>query len=157
MIDEADDAFATYQQFLEAGMAKETARLNLPLSTYTHWVTTWDLHNLLHMLELRLDPHAQWEIRQYAEAIWTIVKAWCPLAAEAFVDFRLEAATFSRQELAMVRDIVSDWKSMQDDLAASENKDPDVQLEAILVEMLERHQVGSARERTAFLKKLELV
>lgn len=156
MVDEADEAFATYRQFTEAGMALETARLGLPLTTYTHWVTTWDLHNLLHMLELRLDPHAQWAIRQYADAIWMIVKAWCPITAEAFVDFRLEAATFARQELAMVRDIVADWKSMQDDLAASENKDPLVHLQGIVGEMLERHQIGSARDRAAFLKKLEL-
>ena len=56
---EAGDAFTSYRQFLEAGVSRETARMNLPLSTYTQWCTTMNLHNLLHMLSLRLDPHAQ--------------------------------------------------------------------------------------------------
>ncbi len=156
MVDEADDAFATYHQFVEAGMALETARMGLPVSTYTHWVTTWDLHNLLHMLKLRLDPHAQWEVRQYAEAIWKIVQDWCPLTAEAFTDFQLEAVTFSKQDMAMLLDIVQDWKSFQDDLSASDNRDPDAHLKGILEEMLDRHGVGSGRDRHAFLKKLRL-
>jgi len=156
MRDEADNAFATYDQFLEADMAKETARMGLPLSTYTHWVTTWDLHNLLHMLKLRLDPHAQWEVRQYAEAIWKIVQDWCPLAAEAFRDFQLEAETFGKQDMAMLLDIVADWKSFHDDLSASDNRDPGEHLNGILNEMLDRHVVGSGRERKALLKKLGL-
>jgi thymidylate synthase (FAD) len=109
MIGEANESFASYRQFIGAGMARETARIGLPLSTYTHWVTTWDLHNLLHMLEQRLDPHAQWEIRQYAEAIWRIVQDWCPLAAEAFVDYRLEAKTFSRKEVEALRRMVKGY------------------------------------------------
>ena len=156
MAHEAEDAFTTYDQFLEADMAKETARMGLPLSTYTHWVTTWDLHNLLHMLKLRLDPHAQWEVRQYAEAIWKIVQDWCPLAAEAFRDFQLEAEAFGKQDMAMLLDIVADWKSFHDDLSASDNQDPSEHLNGILNEMLDRHVVGSGRERTALLKKLGL-
>ena len=98
----ADEAFATYHQCLEADVARETARIGLPLSTYTHWCATMNLHNLLHMLSLRLDPHAQWECRQYAEAIARIVKDWVPLTWEAFEDFVLEAETFSKQELTIV-------------------------------------------------------
>ena len=156
MKSEGDEAFVSYRQFREAGMALETARLGLPLSIYTHWVTTWDLHNLLHMLELRLDPHAQWEIRKYAEAIWAIVQAWCPLTAEAFVDYRLEAATFSKQDMAMLRDIVSDWKSFQDDLCESAGRESATHLAGHLKEMLDRHDVGSARDRLDLLRKLGL-
>ena len=103
---EAGYAFTSYLQFLEAGVSRETARMNLPLSTYTQWCTTMNLHNLLHMLSLRLDPHAQWECRQYAEAIWRIVKDWCPITAEAFEDFVLNAETFSAQEMLVIRTIL---------------------------------------------------
>ena len=156
MWDEADDAFATYKQFIEAGMAKETARMGLPLSTYTHWVTTWDLHNLLHMLGLRLDAHAQWEIRVIAEAIWKIVKDWCPLTAEAFTDYKLEAITLSRMDVAAMRDIVADWKSMQDDLVASDNRDPELHMTDILEDIYNRAGLDNKRERAEFLKKLGL-
>jgi thymidylate synthase (FAD) len=96
-------AFAEYKRLIEGGVARETARMVLPLSTYTQWCTTMSLHNLLHMLELRMDPHAQWECRVYAEAIAEIVKDWCPIIWEAFVDYRLEAVTFSREEVALIR------------------------------------------------------
>jgi len=104
--EEAEESFASYHQFLEAGVSRETARINLPLSTYTQWCTTMNLHNLLHMLALRLDPHAQWECRMYAEAIARIVKDWVPITWEAFEDFVLEAETFSKQELMVVRTIL---------------------------------------------------
>lgn len=101
------DAFAGYHNLLEVGIAKETARLGLPVSTYTTKVWKVDLRNLLGFLLLRLDPHAQWEIRQYAEVIWTIVQDWVPLAAEAFRDYELEAITLSRQEVAALRELLS--------------------------------------------------
>ena len=153
MGEEAVDAFSTYHQFLEAGMAKETARMGLPLSTYTHWVTTWDLHNLLHMLGLRLDPHAQWEIRQYAEAIYRIVKDWCPLSAEAFEDYKLYAHTFSRLDLKALRTLVFDWKEYVEAEAEGEGTDPKV--------LVAERAGGIAadlpkRERDEFLKVLGL-
>lgn len=96
-------AFDEYEDMLARGVARETARMVLPLSTYTQWCTTMNLHNLLHMLELRLDPHAQWECRVYAEAIAKIVEDWCPILWEAFEDYRLEAVTFSREEVRYLR------------------------------------------------------
>lgn len=69
------------------GVARELARINLPLSTYTQWVWSQNLHNLLHLLGLRLDKHAQYEIRVFAEAISSIVKQVCPLVWESFEDF----------------------------------------------------------------------
>lgn len=92
-----------YQERLRAGVAREQARKDLPLSTYTMAYWKMDLHNLFHFLSLRMDSHAQLEIRQYANAIGELVKAWCPLAWEAFVDYRLGAVTFSRQEMALIR------------------------------------------------------
>ena len=92
-------AFAGYRYMLGVGVAKETARLGLPVATYTTKVWKVDLRNLLGFLALRLDEHSQWEIRQYAEAIAGIVRDWVPLTWEAFEDFVLGARTFSRQEV----------------------------------------------------------
>jgi thymidylate synthase (FAD) len=96
-------ARAVYQGRLDAGVAREQARKDLPLSTFTEAYWKIDLHNLLHFLALRLDDHAQWEIREYARVIGhEIVRRWCPLAWEAFVDYRLEAAALSRVEAEVV-------------------------------------------------------
>jgi thymidylate synthase (FAD) len=97
------DAFRFYQDFLKMGLAKETARMMLPVSTYTEWWWTFDAHNLLHMLGLRLDKHAQWECRVYAEAIARIVADWLPMTWKAFVDYRLEAHTLSGPEVRALR------------------------------------------------------
>ena len=85
------------------GLARELARINLPLSTYTQWYWKVNLHNLLHFLQLRADPHAQTEIRVYAEAMLGIVRRWVPVVAEAFEDYRLGAAELSGPMLAVVR------------------------------------------------------
>jgi len=98
-----DENVATLKE--GGGLARELARINLPLSTYTEWYWCIDLHNLLHFLGLRLDPHAQYEIRVYAEALWKIAKAVAPMACEAFEDFRLEAVTFSRHEKLALREM----------------------------------------------------
>jgi thymidylate synthase (FAD) len=87
------------------GVARELARINLPLNYYTQWYWKIDLHNLLHFLSLRLDPHAQHEIRVYADAIGDIVKQWVPLCWEAFSDYRLEGASLSRMEVLALREM----------------------------------------------------
>jgi thymidylate synthase (FAD) len=102
-----DAAHDTYQGALDLGISRELARTVLPVGTYTRWVTTMNAHNLLHLLALRLDRHAQWEVRQYAEAIARIVADWLPLTWEAFVDYRIEAATLSRAEVAALRDVLT--------------------------------------------------
>jgi len=96
-----------YRAGLDAGLSRELARTVLPVSTYTRWVSTMNAHNLLHLLRLRLDEHAQWEVRQYAEAIARIVADWLPLTWEAFTDYRIEAATLSRAEVAALRDVLT--------------------------------------------------
>ena len=86
-----------------SGLARELARMNLTLNTYTQWYWKTDLHNLLHFLSLRADSHAQYEIRVYAEAMLETVKAWVPLSYEAFADYRMGAVMMSSQMLAIVR------------------------------------------------------
>ena len=95
-------ASEVYQERLDHGVAREQARKDLPLSTYTTAYWKIDLHNLLHFLTLRLHSHAQKEIREFGEAIATIVKDWVPLAWEAFEEYRLGAAEFSRTELQLI-------------------------------------------------------
>jgi len=85
------------------GLARELARMNLPLNIYTEWYWKCDLHNLLHFLSLRADPHAQYEIRVYADAIMQALRAWVPLTAEAFEDYRLGSTHLSRGGLEVVR------------------------------------------------------
>jgi thymidylate synthase (FAD) len=85
------------------GLARELARMNLTLNTYTQWYWKTDLHNLLHFLSLRADSHAQYEIRVYAEAMLKTVEAWVPSCYAAFRDYRLGAVTFSAAMLAALR------------------------------------------------------
>ena len=85
------------------GLARELARMNLTLNTYTQWYWKSDLHNLLNFVALRADPHAQYEIRVYADAILDVVRNWVPDTFEAFRDYRLGAATLSAGMLAVVR------------------------------------------------------
>jgi thymidylate synthase (FAD) len=86
-----------------SGLARELARMNLSVNFYTQWYWKIDLHNLLHYLKLRGDPHAQYEIRVYADAILDIVKQWVPLTYAAFVDYRMGAYELSAKGLAAVR------------------------------------------------------
>ncbi len=85
------------------GLARELARMNLSLNFYTQWYWKTDLHNLLHFLSLRADPHAQYEIRAYAETMLETVKRWVPLAYAAFLEYGLNAATISATGLAVIR------------------------------------------------------
>ncbi len=85
------------------GLAREMARMNLSLNIYTQWYWKIDLHNLLHFLSLRADPHAQWEIRVYADAMLETVKRWVPLVWEAFMDYQMGGARLSAKALDIVR------------------------------------------------------
>jgi thymidylate synthase (FAD) len=99
-----DRARAVYDHRLRLGVAREQARKDLPLSTYTEAYWKVDLHNLLHFLHLRMDPHAQLEIRRYADVIGReIVARWCPITWQAFLDYRFESLQLSRIELAVLR------------------------------------------------------
>ncbi len=101
-----DLARKVYEERLQAGVAREQARKDLPLSTYTEAYWKIDLHNLLHFLELRIAPAAQHEIRCYALIIGDeIVRRWCPITWQAFTEFRLKGLTLSAREIEVIRRI----------------------------------------------------
>jgi thymidylate synthase (FAD) len=107
-----------YNERVEAGVAREQARKDLPLSTYTEAYWKVDLHNLFHFLWLRMDAHAQFEIRSYAHVIGNeIVSRWCPLAWQAFLDYRVNASSLSSQEIEIIRSIQSGNPSHATELA----------------------------------------
>ena len=95
-----------YQHYLNVGVAREVARANLPLSIYTEWYWKIDLHNLLHFLQLRLDPHAQKEIRAFAEAMARFVKQKCPIVWESFEEHILFANKLSKNEGALMASVI---------------------------------------------------
>ena len=96
-------ARTVYNERIEAGLAREQARKDLPLSTYTEAYWKTDLHNLLHFLALRMEKHAQLEIRSYAHTIGNeIVSKWCPMVWEAFKDYQLGAMELSKQEVDII-------------------------------------------------------
>ena len=101
------NVYASYQDLLNDGIARELARINLPLSLYTQWYWQMDLHNLFHFLELRMDSHAQWEIREYANAIATIARAVAPLAYDAFERHRLNGQHFSSEEIEVLKGLIA--------------------------------------------------
>ncbi|MGD9489051.1 MAG: FAD-dependent thymidylate synthase [Calditrichaceae bacterium] len=96
-----------YENRIKAGIAREQARKDLPLATYTEAYWKIDLHNLFHFLALRMDEHAQYEIREYAKIIGhEIVSKWCPMAWEAFMDYRFSGFKFTRQEHEILRELI---------------------------------------------------
>ncbi len=98
--------YSEYEHLLESDIARELARINLPLSLYTEWYWKIDLHNLFHFLQLRMDYHAQYEIRVYAEAMGEITSHVAPLAWEAFEDYSLKSQKFSRLELRILGELI---------------------------------------------------
>lgn len=99
-----DMARAVYEDRLQHDVAREQARKDLPLSTYTEAYWKCNLHNLLHFLRLRMDDHAQLEIREYARTIGEeIVARWVPAAWEAFVDYRMESTGLTRLDTEVLR------------------------------------------------------
>jgi thymidylate synthase (FAD) len=112
---DAERAYAGYAELLNEdgsgapldprrpGLARELARINLSLGFYTQWYWKTDLHNLMHFLSLRADPHAQYEIRAYAEVMLATMAHWVPLAHAAFLEYRLNAALISESGLAVIR------------------------------------------------------
>ncbi len=104
---DANRAYDHYEAMLsqdgQQGLARELARMNLPANIYTQWYWKVDLHNLFHFLRLRADPHAQYEIWVYAEAIAACVKDWVPLAYAAFEDYRMGGVTLSGRAIAVLK------------------------------------------------------
>lgn len=136
-----------YQERLNLGVAREQARKDLPLSTYTEAYWKVDLHNLLHFLELRMDAHAQYEIRAFANVIGNeIVSRWCPVAWQAFKDYYMNSLTFSSLEIPVLQFIVAG--KTQDALKIAEEYGWLKAKDSVLVKN---------RERSEFEKKLETI
>jgi thymidylate synthase (FAD) len=102
-LDRVEKDYEQYQAFIDKGVAREIARIALPASVYTEWYWKIDLHNLFHFLSLRMDPHAQQEIRDYANAMFALIQPIVPIAAEAFVDYRLDSMHLTRLEIEAIR------------------------------------------------------
>lgn len=111
---ESERTFNWYDCRLESGMAKELARINLPLSTYTEAIWKIDLHNLFHFISLRAHSHAQYEIRAYTDPMIRMVKAVAPMAWEAFEDYVMNAVRFSRMELELLGDMLKGVDNIKD-------------------------------------------
>jgi thymidylate synthase (FAD) len=102
-LDRAQAIYVDYEKLLEKGVARELARIALPVNVYTEWYWKCDLHNVLHFLSLRMDAHAQQEIRDYATAMYALIKPIVPIAAEAFEDYQLGGVNLSRLEIEALK------------------------------------------------------
>lgn len=108
------NAKSTYDNWIEKGVARELARIMLPLNQYVEWFWKIDLRNLLNFCDLREESNAQWEIQQYAIAILNIIKEWCPITYEAFIDYQKESYTISKQQLAVLKDMLGGYRVATD-------------------------------------------
>ncbi|HTM45497.1 MAG TPA: FAD-dependent thymidylate synthase [Polyangiaceae bacterium] len=99
-------AASTYEWMTGEQIARELARIDLPLSTYTQWYWKIDLHNLLHFLTLRADPHAQWEIQEYGRVMAGMLKRVAPLSFEAWIDYDVAGARLSRMEIQALQQLL---------------------------------------------------
>jgi thymidylate synthase ThyX len=104
--DGREEAVASYEWLCEHDFARELARIDLPLSTYTQWYWKIDMHNLLHFLTLRVDAHAQWEIQQYGKIMAGMLERVAPLSYEAWIDYEVCGARLSRMEIEILRSLV---------------------------------------------------
>jgi thymidylate synthase (FAD) len=96
-------AYAGYKDLVDQGLAREIARINLPLSIYSEWYWQMDLHNLFHFLQLRLDSHAQREIRMYAQTILDITGKVAPRCVASFKNWMRDSVNFSGEEMKELR------------------------------------------------------
>ena len=102
-LDESEAMYGKYQALLDKGVSRELARIALPQSAYTEWYWKCDLHNTLRFLSLRMDKHAQSEIRDYANAMMRLIEPMCPITIEAFRDYQMEAMRLTRLEIEAIR------------------------------------------------------
>ena len=101
------ESYENYSELLDSGLAREIARINLPLSLYTEFYWEMDLHNLFHFLKLRLDSHAQYEIRVYAEVILAMCRKVAPMATESFINHMNHGVNFSGEEMEALRRVLA--------------------------------------------------
>ena len=131
---DAEQTYANYESLLnensegealdssKPGVARELARMNLTLNTYTQWYWKIDLNNLLHFLALRADAHAQYEIRVYADIMLDIVKKWVPITYEAFEDYRIGGTELSGKEINLLKKLLKGEKASFEDEGISKRE-----------------------------------
>ncbi|MDH5796050.1 MAG: FAD-dependent thymidylate synthase, partial [Anaplasmataceae bacterium] len=110
---------AEYNDLIDRGLARETARIVVPTSIYTEWYWKIDLHNLLHFIKLRISSHAQYEIREYANALNDILKLWVPFTHKAFNDFVLNSYSITDHEKELLKRIFNGEKVDQENSGLS--------------------------------------
>ena len=118
-----DHAYSVYQQHIDSiGLARETARAILPVGGYTECYWKANLKNFLHMARLRMDNHAQWEIQEFARAMYLLAKPLFPLACEAFEDYAVGSVKVSKLEVALLKRLISKdkWTDLLDGLRSEE-------------------------------------
>lgn len=131
---DSDQCYAHYEELMNTsasgetidpsrkGIARELARMNLPINIYTQWYWKIDLHNLMHFLFLRADSHAQYEIRVFAEAMLDVVKKWVPITYNAFMDHRVNSASISGKGMEVVRKMIKGEKVTQENSGMSKRE-----------------------------------
>ncbi len=124
--EDAERCYGHYEEMMNAdnqgniidpnkdGLARELARMNLTLNYYTEWYWKIDLHNLMHFLRLRADSHAQFEIRAYADTMIDVLQRWCPIAHEAFLEYRQGATALSKTGTDVVKRLLKGEKVTQE-------------------------------------------
>jgi thymidylate synthase (FAD) len=131
MLNEREDGARVDES--KQGLARELARMNLSLNFYTQWYWKIDLYNFMHFLSLRADPHAQYEIRVYADAMLDVLKRWTPLTYEAFEQHRLNAVTLSKGALGVMK------RMMKGETVTAENSGLGKREWAELMAVIESH------------------
>jgi len=121
-------AYKNYQKLLSSddesqGIAREIARGVLPVNMFTEWYWKIDLHNLLHFIKLRIHPHAQYEIRLYAEILAKIVEAWCPVTYNAFQEYVLDSVTLSKSQINVLKKLIDKSQIAKTGLSKREETD----------------------------------
>lgn len=134
---EYESQYGIYKELLAMDLTRELARIGLSVANYTQWYWKIDLHNLFHFLHLRLDEHAQYEIRVYAEAMATIVRDLAPISYKAFEDYQLYAMNFSRLELNILSSY--SWPMKENEVVGAISS------------------IENKRERGEFLEKLKKI
>ena len=152
-------AYEKYEELLEHDLARELARAVLPVSNYTEAYWKCNVKNFLHMIRLRADSHAQWEIQEYANAMYKLVKPKFPVICEAYEDYQQEAVKLSRGEAELTKAIFGNYMDEWDDYITDWYEQPDTSEESVKeAEKLLCKEFGlSKRELTEFKNKWESV
>ncbi len=143
------EASEGYQWMVQEDVARELARIDLPLSTYTQWYWKIDLHNLFHFLRLRADPHAQWEIQEFARVMAGMLKRVAPLSYEAWLDYNVGGDPMSRAEMNVLCELLEG-----DEEGVRPKADGGANLEGLSTEKLKEAGL-SGREIRELIQKLQ--